>query len=68
MCWYFHIFYFSISRFDIHRYEERSLGIFETPLGDMQEDLEKLPPRERIGRYFNWHFRRQLSVGTLLPE
>lgn len=43
-------------------YEERSLGIFEAPLGDMQEDLEKLPPRERIGRYFNWHFRRQLSV------
>lgn len=54
-------------RFDLHRYEERSLGIFEAPLDDMQEDLEQLPSRERIGRYFNWHLRRQLSIGKLLP-
>ena len=34
----------------------------------MQEDLEKLPARERIGRYFNWHLRRQLSIGNFLPD
>jgi hypothetical protein len=52
----------------LDRYEERSLGIFEAPLGDMQEDLEKLPSRERIGRYFNWHLRRQLSIGLSLSK
>lgn len=56
-------FYFFMLKFTIHRYEERSLGIFEAPVGDIQEDLERLPSRERIGRYFNFHLRRQLSIG-----
>lgn len=43
-------------------YEERSLGIFEAPLGEIKEDLAKLPSRERVGRYVNWHLRRQLSI------
>lgn len=47
------------------RYEERSLGIFEAPLGEIKEDLATLPSRERVGRYVNWHLRRQLSIGPL---
>jgi len=43
-------------------YEERSLGIFEAPIDDIQEDLEKLPAYERVGRYVGWHLRRQLSI------
>lgn len=49
------------------RYEERSLGVFEPPPDDEDEeptDLGKLESRERIGRYLGWHFRRQLSVGA----
>jgi Trk-type K+ transport system membrane component len=44
-------------------YEERSLGVFELPPEDYDEpqDLPKLPPRERVGRYLGWHIRRQLS-------
>jgi hypothetical protein len=49
------------------RYEERSLGIFEAPLGEIKEDLAKLPSRERVGRYVSWHLRRQLSIGAFLP-
>jgi hypothetical protein len=50
-------------RTEAHRYEERSLGIFEAPLEEIKEDLAKLPSRERVGRYVNWHLRRQLSIG-----
>ena len=57
-----------IFRFDTRSYEEHSLGIFEAPVGDLQEDLEQLPSRERIGRYVHWHLRRQLSIGMLFTE
>ncbi|KAF8647560.1 hypothetical protein AX16_006617 [Volvariella volvacea WC 439] len=48
-------------------YEERSLGVFEEPDEDVEEEpedgeLKKLGRRERIGRYLNWHVRKQLSV------
>ncbi|KAF4568438.1 hypothetical protein EYR40_010154 [Pleurotus pulmonarius] len=45
-------------------YEERSLGVFEAPPADEDEepgDLEALPPRERVGKYLDWHLRRQVS-------
>lgn len=50
-------------------YEERSLGVFEAPPADEDEepgDLETLPPRERIGKYLGWHLRRQVANGALL--
>ncbi|CAK5270995.1 unnamed protein product [Mycena citricolor] len=46
-------------------YETESLGIFEEPPDDADEepmDLDKLQPRERIGRYLWWHIDRQLSI------
>ncbi|THU84824.1 cation transporter [Dendrothele bispora CBS 962.96] len=46
-------------------YEERSLGIFETPpegTDDGPADLTEYGPRERVGRYIGWHLRRQLSI------
>ncbi|KAJ7586206.1 potassium transporter [Mycena floridula] len=45
-------------------YEERSLGVFEEPPEDDEEpdDMSKLEPRQRIGRYVGWHLRRQLSI------
>ncbi|KDQ24184.1 TRKH superfamily [Pleurotus ostreatus PC15] len=45
-------------------YEERSLGVFEAPPPDEDEepgDLENLPSRERVGKYLDWHLRRQIS-------
>ncbi|RPD81556.1 TrkH-domain-containing protein [Lentinus tigrinus ALCF2SS1-7] len=45
-------------------YEEKSLGVFEAPPEDEDEepDLnEKVPRRERIGKYFGWHLRRQVA-------
>lgn len=50
------------------RYEERSLGVFQEPEAeDVEEphDFGKGAPHERVGRYLNWHVRRQLSVGML---
>ena len=51
-------------------YEERSLGIFEEPPIDENEepnDLNSLPSRkERIGRYLGWHLRRQMSIGAYI--
>lgn len=45
-------------------YEERSLGVFELPPED-EEDEPNLPEtisrRERIGKYFGWHLRRQVA-------
>ncbi|KAF9476894.1 TrkH-domain-containing protein [Pholiota conissans] len=47
-------------------YEERSMGIFEAPPDDEDEEpqgLEKIKSgRERVGRYLGWHLRRQLSI------
>lgn len=50
-------------------YEERSLGVFEAPTEDEEEepdvidqDMRELAPRERVGRYVGWHLRRQVSV------
>lgn len=51
-----------------YSYEERSLGVFEEPADDEDEepnDLTTLEPRQRIGRYVGWHLRRQLSIGEL---
>ena len=44
-------------------YEEQSLGVFEAGPADEDEepDLEKAPQRERIGKYFGWHLRRQVA-------
>uniref|UniRef100_A0A8H7XPP1 Potassium transporter n=1 Tax=Psilocybe cubensis TaxID=181762 RepID=A0A8H7XPP1_PSICU len=47
-------------------YEERSLGIFEAPPDDENDepaDLNQIPEgTERVGRYLGWHMRRQLSI------
>ncbi|KAF5352975.1 hypothetical protein D9758_007968 [Tetrapyrgos nigripes] len=46
-------------------YEERSLGVFEPPPDDEDEEpeeLKKYEPRQRIGRYLGWHLRRQMSI------
>ncbi|KAF8968787.1 cation transport protein-domain-containing protein [Flammula alnicola] len=47
-------------------YEERSLGVFEAPSDDEDEeptDLTQIKSgRERVGRYIGWHLRRQLSI------
>ena len=47
-------------------YEERSLGVFEAPPDDEDEepeDIHKITSRkERIGRYVGWHVRRQMSI------
>ncbi|KAI0666217.1 cation transport protein-domain-containing protein [Trametes maxima] len=45
-------------------YEEKSLGVFEVSPEDEDEEPnldEEQPRRERIGKYFGWHLRRQLS-------
>ncbi|KAJ6562832.1 potassium transporter [Mycena vulgaris] len=46
-------------------YESESLGVFEEPPAEEDEeptDLEKFEPRERIGRYLLWHLDRQMSI------
>ncbi|KAF5326139.1 hypothetical protein D9611_000830 [Ephemerocybe angulata] len=47
-------------------YEEKSLGVFEEPPADEDEEpeeLHKIPNRgERVGRYVGWHLRRQMSI------
>ncbi|KAI0761664.1 TrkH-domain-containing protein [Trametes elegans] len=45
-------------------YEEKSLGVFEATPEEEEEEPnldEKQPRRERIGKYFGWHVRRQLA-------
>ncbi|PSR82949.1 hypothetical protein PHLCEN_2v5919 [Hermanssonia centrifuga] len=45
-------------------YEERSLGVFELPPVDEDEEPrleENISRRERIGKYFGWHLRRQVA-------
>ena len=47
-----------------HRYEERSLGVFD--VGPEDEDEEPVMKEggsrgERVGRYFHWHLRRQVA-------
>ncbi|KAJ7157872.1 potassium transporter [Mycena crocata] len=46
-------------------YESESLGVFEEPPDEEDEEpenLEKLEPRERVGRYLLWHLDRQMSI------
>ncbi|KAK7441785.1 hypothetical protein VKT23_016447 [Stygiomarasmius scandens] len=46
-------------------YEEQSLGVFEPPPEDEDEeptDLAAYAPRQRVGRYLGWHLRRQMSI------
>ena len=62
--------FFILSLNRLGSYEERSLGIFEAPPDQEDqepEDLNTLEPRQRIGRYLSWHLRRQLANG-LLPS
>ncbi|KAF7309853.1 Potassium transporter [Mycena indigotica] len=45
-------------------YESESLGVFEEPPDEADEepaDLDKFEPRERIGRYLLWHVDRQMA-------
>lgn len=46
-------------------YEEQSLGVFELPPEDEEEEPNlsehKGSRRERIGKYFGWHLRRQVA-------
>ncbi|KAJ7166615.1 potassium transporter, partial [Mycena filopes] len=46
-------------------YESESLGVFEEPPPDEDEEptnLESYEPRERVGRYLLWHLDRQMSI------
>ncbi|KAF8169153.1 cation transport protein-domain-containing protein [Mycena galopus ATCC 62051] len=46
-------------------YERESLGVFEEPPDEEDEeptDLDKFEPRERVGRYLLWHLERQMSI------
>lgn len=48
-----------------HRYEERSLGVFEVGPEDEDEEpvmKEEGSRSERVGRYFHWHLRRQVAL------
>ncbi|EMD41450.1 hypothetical protein CERSUDRAFT_110026 [Gelatoporia subvermispora B] len=45
-------------------YEEKSLGVFEIPPEDEDDEPvinEKASRRERIGKYLGWHLRRQVA-------
>jgi len=47
-----------------HRYEEKSLGVFEVDTEDEDEEpamKEGGSRSERVGKYFHWHLRRQVS-------
>jgi hypothetical protein len=47
-----------------HRYEEKSLGVFEVDPEDEDEEpaiKEEGSRSERVGRYFHWHLRRQVA-------
>jgi len=45
-------------------YEERSLGIFNQTPDEKDEEPELSETRiENLGKYFNWHLHRQLSIG-----
>ena len=47
-----------------HRYEEKSLGVFEVSPEDDDEEpaiKEGGSRSERVGRYFHWHLRRQVA-------
>ncbi|KAF7373247.1 Potassium transporter [Mycena sanguinolenta] len=46
-------------------YESQSLGVFEEPPDEEDEepaDLDKIEPREALGRYLKWHLERQISI------
>ncbi|KAJ7743346.1 potassium transporter [Mycena metata] len=46
-------------------YESESLGVFEEPPPEEDEeptDLDAYEPRERVGRYLLWHLDRQMSI------
>nr|GAT45724.1 potassium transporter [Mycena chlorophos] len=46
-------------------YESESLGVFEEPPDEADEEptnLDTFEPRERIGRYLLWHLDRQMSI------
>ncbi|KAF7302800.1 Potassium transporter [Mycena kentingensis (nom. inval.)] len=46
-------------------YEAESLGVFEEPPAEEDEeptDLDNYEPRERVGRYLLWHLERQMSI------
>ncbi|KAJ7468718.1 potassium transporter [Mycena latifolia] len=46
-------------------YESESLGVFEEPPPEEDEEptnLETFEPRERVGRYLLWHLDRQMSI------
>ena len=50
-------------------YEERSLGVFESPPDEDEEPVEitKLGShKERVGKYVMWHLRRQMSIGLFI--
>jgi hypothetical protein len=45
-------------------YEEKSLGVFEAPTQDEDEEPnlgENISRKQRIFQYFGWHLRRQVA-------
>lgn len=47
-----------------YSYEEKSLGVFEQPPADEDEEPtldESISRTERIGKYVGWHLRRQVA-------
>ncbi|KAJ7166638.1 TrkH-domain-containing protein [Mycena filopes] len=52
-------------------YESESLGVFEEPPPDEDEEptnLESYEPRERVGRYLLWHLHREMSIGKWIVD
>lgn len=66
MCTFYSVQRFRSGSSPLSRYESESLGVFEEPPAEEDEepaDLDKFEPRERIGRYLKWHLDRQMSIG-----
>jgi len=57
---YISVYPIAISIRSTNVYEERSLGVYEAPPGDDEPDVQGTRS-ERVGKYINWHLRRQLA-------
>jgi hypothetical protein len=64
MCEYLPASIFYDPVFCLLSYEEKSLGIFEEPPEDEDEEPtldDNVSRPERIGKYVGWHLRRQIA-------
>ncbi|KDQ12110.1 hypothetical protein BOTBODRAFT_34725 [Botryobasidium botryosum FD-172 SS1] len=57
---YISVYPIAISIRSTNVYEEKSLGVFEAPPEDAEPEVQGTRT-ERVGKYINWHLRRQLA-------